>query len=147
MEEWRQIPEFPSYEINKAGQVRNINTGYFKKIGKTSGGKDCVTLIKKDWNISRVKSISSLLDVTFGTEKKYVKSANKKTVIKNCENCNWRFENKCSVINPGRVTEIELDEKCMKWEKEVLIDSERHYGPSKPIDLSDFDDKDSEWMH
>lgn len=38
MIEWKQIQNYPNYEISNEGQVRNVNTGLILKCGSSTGG-------------------------------------------------------------------------------------------------------------
>lgn len=69
--EFRTIEEFPSYEINEDGIVRNIQTGKLKNITHDSKGRALVVLYKEDkgekgYAVSLY--ISELLHKIFGLE-------------------------------------------------------------------------------
>lgn len=122
MQDWREIPEFSEYEINPDGQVRNKTTGQVKKPAKNKYGRLEYMLWSENKRSKRSKD--ALLKDVYGIEMVYKTKTNNECV-KSCENCNWRFGNKCSVVQPGLQSEIELSGVCSKWEREVMWDKDQ----------------------
>lgn len=60
---WKTIEEFPSYEVNQNGEVRNSKTGLIRKLQKTNTGYLQVELIKG--NIIRNRRVHRLVALAF----------------------------------------------------------------------------------
>ena len=123
---WKVIPQFPKYEVNEQGEVRNIETQILKKLSANVKSPRYIlyTGNNKFKTITRTKLLQDLFDV----EKKLQQRKNKvQPLVKTCGNCAWQFSGKCSVKNPGTVTVVENTEKCNKWERIRQIDDESEF--------------------
>lgn len=60
--EWRQIPEFPDYEINNMGDLRKSSTGYRPKLQRRS---NLYLYSLTGVNGQTTKTVASLMAVTF----------------------------------------------------------------------------------
>lgn len=65
MEKWMTIKEFPIYEINQYGQIRNKRTGYIKKPRLDSWGYHQVKLSKGEHSKTYNKTVHRLVATTF----------------------------------------------------------------------------------
>jgi hypothetical protein len=143
---WKVIPQFPKYELNEQGEVRNIETQILKKL--QTNVKYPRYVLYTGSNQHRTITRTKLLQDVFDVEKKLQKRKNKvEYVAKNCETCAWQFSGKCSVKNPGTVTSVENDDKCNKWERirqseEEIEFSEENYENSF---TSQFDGVSMNW--
>lgn len=66
-DEWRQIPDFPNYEVTNAGLVRNKKTGRPIKWRITIDGYPAVNIRRPD-HTPAVKVVHRLVLRTFGRE-------------------------------------------------------------------------------
>ena len=44
MEVWKEVKDYPSYEVSNYGRVRNVKTGLIRKAYKSNNGYACITL-------------------------------------------------------------------------------------------------------
>jgi len=48
VEEWKTIPGFESYEVNRHGQIRNVKTGHVYKMHVSTSGHSFISAWQKD---------------------------------------------------------------------------------------------------
>lgn len=117
MTNWRIIPEFPDYEMNKKGEVRNISTKQLKKLQKDS--QYALFKHKKVYQ----RSMNFLLKKVFNIHLEKVGKRKLDTLEKSCSGCQWFASGLCSVKNPGTTCKVESDDSCHKYERRKISES------------------------
>lgn len=89
-EEWRQIEEFPLYDVSNYGNVRYSATGYVKKLSLINGGYLCANVEKNSKYYK--KPVHSLVAKAFlpnPEDKTAVTHIDKNRANNNVDNLKW----------------------------------------------------------
>lgn len=141
-EEYRNIVEFPNYEVSNLGNVQNKKSGRILKGGCNKGGY--MKVILYDANSKKTRLVHRLMALTFidNPEKKsFVDHINNNRSDNDLINLRWatntenQQNSKLSSKNTSGYKGVCFDKSCNKWKASIRIDGIKiHIGNFKTIE-------------